>query len=176
MPPQEKKWVGAIESTIMRIGEYSSWIYLFIGVIVAYEVVLRYFFNAPTDWVEETSRLGMVWATFLLFPACMNRRQLISITLLSDAMGERGKMILEGLAFAIISIACAFVAWEAMIAAFDSAAVGRATASVLRIPYWLFYLPVALGFLLFFIQAALELILLVATGQRRKTELSHEEI
>jgi C4-dicarboxylate transporter, DctQ subunit len=176
MPPQEKKWVGAIESTIMKIGEYSSWIYLFIGVIVAYEVVLRYFFNAPTDWVEETSRLGMVWATFLLFPACMNRRQLISITLLSDAVGERGKMVLEGLAFAIISVACAVVAWEAAVAAFDSAAVGRATASVLRIPYWLFYLPVALGFFLFFVQAALELILLVATGQRRKTELSHEEI
>lgn len=176
MPPQEKKWVNAIEATILKIGEYSSWIYLFIGIIVAYEVALRYFFNSPTDWVEETSRLGMVWATFLLFPACMNRRQLISITLLSDAVGERGKMMLEGLAFAVISVACALVSWEATIAAFDSAAVGRATASVLRIPYWLFYLPVAVGFFLFFIQAALDLILLVATGQRRKTELSHEDI
>lgn len=176
MPPQEKKWVGAIETTTTRIGEYSSWIYLFIGVIVAYEVALRYFFNSPTDWVEETSRLGMVWATFLIFPACMNRRQLISITLLSDAMGERGKIMLEALSFAIISVACAFVSWEALVAAFDSAAVGRATASVMRIPYWLFYLPVALGFFLFFVQAALELILLIATGQRRKVELAHEEI
>jgi C4-dicarboxylate transporter, DctQ subunit len=176
MPPQEKKWVGAIEATIMKIGEYSAWIYLGIGVIVAYEVVLRYFLNAPTDWVEETSRLGMVWATFLLFPACMSRRQLISITLLSDAMGERGKVILEAISFAIIAIACGLVAYEATVAALDSAAVGRATASVMRIPYWVFYLPVALGFFLFFIQAALELILLIATGQRRKTELSHEEI
>jgi C4-dicarboxylate transporter, DctQ subunit len=176
MPPQEKKWVGAIEATIMRIGELSSWIYLSIGVIVAYEVVLRYFFNNPTDWVEETSRLGMVWATFLIFPACMSRRQLISITLLSEAVGARGKVILEALSFVIICAACAVVTWEAAIAAYDAAAVGRATASVLRIPYWLFYLPVAFGFFLFFIQAALELVLLAATGQRRKIELAHEEI
>jgi C4-dicarboxylate transporter, DctQ subunit len=176
MPPQEKKWVGTIESTIMRIGEYSSWIYLFIGIIVAYEVASRYFFNSPTDWVEETSRLGMVWATFLLFPACMGRRQLISITLFSDAVGERAKVVLEGISFAIIALACAVVSFEALVAAIDAATVGRATASVLRIPYWLFYLPVAIGFFLFFAQAALELILLVATGQRRKLELAHEEI
>jgi C4-dicarboxylate transporter DctQ subunit len=91
-------------------------------------------------------------------------------------VGDRGKILLEAFSFVVIAVACALVSWEAIVAAFDSAAVGRATASVLRIPYWLFYLPVALGFFLFFIQAALELILLVATGQRRKVEFAHEEI
>lgn len=171
---QEKRWVGALEATIARIGEVSSWIYLFIGVIVAYEVVLRYFFNAPTDWVEETSRLGMVWATFLLFAACMGRRQLITITLISHALDERGKNVLEGFSFALICVICALVSWHAAEAAIDAAVVGRATASVLRIPYWLFYFPVSLGFLLFFIQAAVELILLVMTGKRRKLDLVEE--
>lgn len=176
MSTEEKKWVAATEATVMKIGELSSWIYLLIGIIVAYEVALRYLFNSPTDWVEETSRLGMVWATFLIFPACMSRRQLISITLLSDALGDRGKAALEAISFAVICVACALVAWHAAEAAIDAAMVGRATASVLRIPYWLFYLPVALGFFLFFLQAALELVLLLATGQRRKLELTHEEI
>lgn len=175
MPQQEKRWVVATEGVILRIGELSSWIFFLIGMIVAYEVVLRYFFNSPTDWAEEISRLGMVWATFLIFSSCMNRRQLIAITLLSNAMGERGKATLEAFSFALICAVCATIAWHSAEAAIDAAMVGRATASVLRIPYWLFYLPVAIGFLLFFIQSALELTLLVATGQRRKLELAHEE-
>jgi C4-dicarboxylate transporter, DctQ subunit len=176
MPTREKRWVVAIESVVMKISEISSWIYLFIGVIVAYEVLMRYFFNSPTAWVEETSRLAMVWATFCIFAACLSRRQLIAITLLSNALGERGKCALEAISYALIAVICAYVGWLSLQAMLEAVAVNRSTASVLRIPYWAFYLPVTLGFLLFFVQATLEFVVIATTGERRKTDLGHEEI
>lgn len=165
-----------IENAIMAISEASSWIYLLMGVIVTFEVISRYVFHSPTDWVEEVSRLGMVWATFLLFASCLAQRQLITITLLSSALGERGRLYLEAAVFLIIGLTAGVIAWHSFESVLTMISMGRATASVLALPYWAFYLPLCLGFLMLFIQAAMEFLLICITGQRRRVEFGHEDI
>lgn len=167
---------NAIERAIVIVSEASSWIYFLIGSIVTYEVIARYIFHSPTEWVEEISRLGMVWATFLLMAVCLQQRQLITITLLSTALGERGRLLLEGAVFAVIAIIAAVVAVFSFGSVLTMISMGRATASTLALPYWLFYLPIFIGFLMLFIQAALDFILICMTGQRRNVHFVHEEI
>ncbi|MBE2899007.1 TRAP transporter small permease subunit [Pasteurellaceae bacterium 20609_3] len=55
-----------IDSIIERIGHYLSWLYLLIVFISFYEIVSRYIFNNPTDWVHETS---IALAAFLMIYA-----------------------------------------------------------------------------------------------------------
>jgi len=176
MSDARKSAATRIEGAIMAISEASSWIYFLIGSIVTYEVVARYVFHSPTEWVEEFSRLGMVWATFLLLAACLQKRQLITITLLSTALGERGRMILEAAVFAVIAVIAGIVALLSLQAVLTMISMGRAMASTLALPYWLFYLPIFIGFLMLFVQAALDFVLICLTGQSRRAHFAPEDI
>ncbi|MCJ8140960.1 TRAP transporter small permease [Falsirhodobacter halotolerans] len=171
--PNTTEW---IEGAIRVISEISAWVYFLIGAIVTYEVVARYVFRSPTEWVEEMSRLGMVWATFLLLAICLQQRQLITITLLSNALGPRGRLRLEAAVFAVIAVIAGVVAVFSAGAVLTMMSMGRATASTLALPYWLFYLPIFVGFLLLCVQATLDFVLICRTGQRRNTHFGHEEI
>lgn len=62
----EKNKMTYIDSIIERIGHYLSWLYLLIVFISFYEIVSRYIFNNPTDWVHETS---IALAAFLMIYA-----------------------------------------------------------------------------------------------------------
>lgn len=165
-----------IENVILAISEASSWIYFFIGAIVTFEVVARYVFHSPTDWVEEISRLGMVWATFLLLAVCLSQRQLITITLFSNSLSDRGKMILEAVIFIVIGILALVIGCLSFISVMTMISMGRATNSILALPYWLFYLPICIGFLMLSLQAIMEFALICLTGQRRRVEFGHEDI
>lgn len=165
-----------IENAIMAISEASSWIYFFIGAIVTFEVVARYVFHSPTDWVEEVSRLGMVWATFLLLAVCLAQRQLITITLFSNSLGDRGKMILEGVIFLVIGVLALVIGYLSFISVLTMISMGRATNSTLALPYWIFYLPICIGFLMLATQAIMEFLLICMTGKRRRIDFGHEDI
>jgi len=155
-------------------GAIAGWIYFAIGLIVSYEVVMRYFFNSPTDWVEEISRIGMVWGTFLLFAACIAERQLITITLVKANLSERGKMWLELFNFTLMALISAMLLWYAIVQLEDSIRIGRATATPLRVPYWIFYLPLVIGFGLMLLQALAEMAYILINRKRRKPDVEHE--
>lgn len=163
-----------IELPIRLCGNVAGWIYFGIGAIVAYEVVMRYFFNAPTHWVEESARIGMVWATFLLFAACISERQLITITLITGAFGERGRVIFELINFLLLSFTAAILLWFSVSMFLDAIRIGRATATPLRVPFWIFYLPLCLGFGLVLLQTVAESIYIIFTGKRRKPDVQPE--
>ena len=46
---------GWVDYTIRALGEKASFVFLLAVALTFYEVVLRYFFNAPTTWVHEIS-------------------------------------------------------------------------------------------------------------------------
>ncbi|RFC61982.1 TRAP transporter small permease [Fulvimarina endophytica] len=168
--------VRLLDKAVMGIAELSSWIYLLIGAIVTYEVVVRYVFNAPTHWVEEMSRLGMVWATFLILAACLNQRQLITITLLSNAAGPRVSAALEAITFALIAALALVIAWYGFESMMQTVSIGRRTNTTLSLPYWSFYLPIVLGFALLAVQALAELVLLLVFGARANEPFEPEDI
>ena len=54
-----------LENIIKYLGYLASGLFICIGFIVTYEVVMRYIFNSPTIWVNEMSRFLQIWATYL---------------------------------------------------------------------------------------------------------------
>ncbi|MEL6220019.1 MAG: TRAP transporter small permease subunit, partial [Pseudomonadota bacterium] len=61
------------------IGTVAAWMFFAIGLFVAWEVLLRYAFNAPTIWVDEVSRVFQIWATLLAGAYLLRHRELILI-------------------------------------------------------------------------------------------------
>ena len=89
-----------------------------IGILLAMatlvlEVVMRYFFNAPTTWAHETSTFLSAITFVFGGLLCVCRNSHIRVVLLYDLITGRARQILD----AVISLTCAvstgFFAWAA---------------------------------------------------------------
>lgn len=84
-----------LDHWVIRIGDIVSLLYLVAVLISAYEIFMRYFLNAPTVWVHETTIaiVGMSMAYGGLYcNACEGH---ISVTVVKDMLPEKAKRILE---------------------------------------------------------------------------------
>ena len=80
-------------------GYLASALFIAIGFIVSYEVIMRYLFNSPTIWVNEVSRFLQIWATYLALTYSFHKRDFIRITVIYDRLNETGKKILDFISF-----------------------------------------------------------------------------
>lgn len=84
-----------IEKIIEQLGRYLSWGYLFIVLISFYEIIARYIFNSPTEWVHETS---IALAGFLMLYAGLfayGRNKHIRVPILLNKLSDKWKNRLE---------------------------------------------------------------------------------
>ncbi|GAB5468230.1 MAG: hypothetical protein Kilf2KO_12600 [Rhodospirillales bacterium] len=132
-----------------------------IGVIVVWEVVARYLFNDPTIWTEETARLAMVWAVYAAAALILQERRLIVINAVVRLLPEAWRRAQEVFVLVlIVAFSAVAVVWGLGIIQ-ESIAVGRASATMLRLPQWIFELPVPLGFALLALQALARIVRLL---------------
>jgi TRAP-type C4-dicarboxylate transport system permease small subunit len=87
---------------------------VFIGVIAAsfvYEVVARYFFNAPTAWSYAVGEYVLCAAIFLSAPEQARRGAHISITLIAEKLDPERARRLRLCISLIAAAACCVAAW-----------------------------------------------------------------
>lgn len=102
------------------IGFACAPLYLFALLIAVREVVMRYGFDAPSDWAFEMTLTlcAIAWALSIGYVGQQDRH--IAITFLRDLSGPATKrkldiltLMLTGVAFAALAIAMADPAWKA---------------------------------------------------------------
>ena len=76
-------------------GYLASALFISIGFIVSYEVIMRYLFNSPTVWVNEISRFLQIWATYLALTYSFHKKEFIRITVIYDKLNDAGKRFLD---------------------------------------------------------------------------------
>lgn len=75
-------------------------------VIVSFmQVVMRYLFQDSLSWSEEFSRYLFIWLTWMSTGYAVRKHRHLRIEVLSDFLGEQGKIILDILA---MTVWCAF--------------------------------------------------------------------
>ena len=87
---------------------------LLLAVIVCsycYEVVSRYFFNAPTSWATPLVSYALASMIFLAMPQLTRLASHISITVLTDAAPYPIAGYLRALVRVLAAAACLFAAW-----------------------------------------------------------------
>ena len=154
--------VNAAIALIDRAGVICSrlagWLFFTIGLMITYEVVARYVFNAPTIWAEEMSRFFQVWAVYLGAAYVLRYRHLIRITLLTDRVGPLGRRIAEAFSLFVIGAVCVVaIIWGIDIVA-ESVRLHRTTSTMLAVPQWTTEIAIPVGFGLLLLQCLAELV------------------
>ena len=139
-------------------GYLASALFISIGFIVSYEVIMRYLFNSPTIWVNEVSRFLQIWATYLALTYSFHKQDFIRITVVYDRLNETGKKILDFISFIFIIIFSCFVVYYGWLIAYDSLKVGRTSSTILDVPSFLTELAIPLCFAFLVIRVILEAI------------------
>ena len=139
-------------------GYLASALFIAIGFIVSYEVIMRYLFNSPTIWVNEVSRFLQIWATYLALTYSFHKQDFIRITVIYDRLNETGKKILDFISFIFIIIFSSFVVYYGWLIAYDSLKVGRTSSTILDVPSFLTELAIPLCFAFLVIRVILEAI------------------
>ena len=139
-------------------GYLASALFITIGFIVSYEVIMRYLFNSPTIWVNEVSRFLQIWATYLALTYSFHKNDFIRITVIYDRLNDKGKKILDFISFIFILIFSSFVVYYGWLIAYDSLKVGRTSSTILDVPSFLTELAIPLCFAFLVLRVILEAI------------------
>lgn len=119
--------------------------FVVIGLIVAWEVFMRYVFGAPTRWVEETARVLQIYGVFLGCAWLVGQRAHIRIQVVANALPPGGRRWADRFALAVAGAAAAAGAWYAVALLRFAAETGQYTDSTLELPMWALHAPVAAG-------------------------------
>lgn len=129
---------------------------LFVGMLclimlfcVIYEVVARYFFNAPTLWSMEVNQYLFCIISLMGGGYCLVRDGHVRVDLLYPKLSAKGRAITDWCLFPLALLLCGLLVWFGWQETWDSIVDRRISDSVMGMPLWpaWFSVPVA-GFLL----------------------------
>jgi len=106
---------GRIARLVDLIGNWTSHLFLIVVAITAYEVVMRYFFNAPTIWVHELA-VALAATCFVVGgPVVHQRQQHITISVIYDRIGpaaQRWSRAVSSVLALIFCVLLTYAAWQ----------------------------------------------------------------
>ena len=106
MVPQD-----ALSAWLAPLGRIVSLAFLFVTAITFLEVVLRYGFNSPTQWVHETT-IATTAVCFAFGGAyCLALDRHIRVVLLYDALSPGARRWFDVVISIVGALACALMAW-----------------------------------------------------------------
>ena len=156
-------WVDIVTRIV---GEQTSLFFLVAVALTFYEVVLRYFFNAPTTWVHEVT-IALTAAAFIIAGSyTLQRNDHIRISLVFDMAPVRTRRWLNVVNLILTLYFLTALEYGAAIQAGKSIAVVKRTGTASDLP-----IPVALKSLLF---AGVAMMILQAIVQLRRALRSRE--
>jgi TRAP-type mannitol/chloroaromatic compound transport system permease small subunit len=158
LPQASEMHGGWVDAATRVLGEKTSFVFLIAVALTFYEVVLRYFFNAPTTWVHEIS-IALTAAAFIISGSyTLQRRDHIRISLVLDSLPQPLRRPLNAVNLIVTIYFLVALGYGAAVQASKAIAVVErtGTASNLPLPVTLKSLLVA-GVVLMILQAAVQL-------------------
>ena len=120
----------------------------FSGVMLTYEVVARYFFNAPTIWAAELSQMCLIWACPIAMGWALTHRRHIRVTAITAQLPPRGRQAAEILSLTVVFVFSVVVLIYGFDIFHDSFVRGRTTGTMMDMPAWMPEASVPAGFAL----------------------------
>ena len=149
------KFVDALSEVM---GKLAAWMYFAVGLIITYEVFMRYVFVSPTMWVDEVARITQVWATYLAGAYALKFREMVVIDIAFKDPTKISRKIVESFSLLVIVFFCAVAVWFGYELWLKSTLRGHTTDTSLALPKWFTQASIWIGFGLLLLQAVVELI------------------
>lgn len=140
--------LAAIQDGLSRAGFIlAACILAFISAAYCYEVVSRYFFNAPTIWASPLVSYALCLTIFLALPDLARRGLQVSIDLHEAWASPAQIAALLRLTRIAAGIACLAAAWITAAQAWSEYSFGVLTNTYVPIPKWWLFVFIPYGFL-----------------------------
>jgi TRAP-type C4-dicarboxylate transport system permease small subunit len=143
-----------VEKFNLAIGYLCGLGILVMGLVLAYEVVCRYFFDSPTIWAQETSVYIFMWTMLAGSAYTLMKGKHVRIDLLFERLSQRMQCRLDILTSLIGVAFSAVVSWQAWEMMLSSLKFAKVSATLLRVPMWIPQCSLLLGFVLLTFQFA----------------------
>ena len=107
------KWLDKVSETLNNFGGALSGIaILILGIIVSYEVIMRYIFRSPTIWVADISLLLCIGSVFLAVGYAMKQKAHIAVDLITGRLSYRNQVLFSVISLIFSAVYCFFLTWK----------------------------------------------------------------
>jgi TRAP-type C4-dicarboxylate transport system permease small subunit len=146
--------------------EESVLVLLMIGIscTMFLQIIMRYIFSMPLTWPEEISRYMWIWTVFFSMSYAIKVGNVLRVDILTEFMGERLKKYLEMILQVIALIVYSIFSYYSVIVE-KALITSKRVSPALRIPMYMVYFVVCIGFFLSVIRTVQFLVKLSANGK-----------
>lgn len=131
----------------------ASVLVFFIMCSVCFEVVSRYFYNAPTTWVVEISSIILLFTPFLVGAWVLRNDGHVKMDLILEQFSKKNQALIKTITSVMAAVACLILVYYGTKLAWDFYKTHYFTNTLLRLPKSPILSIIPIGFFLLFIQA-----------------------
>jgi C4-dicarboxylate transporter DctM subunit len=128
------RWGDFLDKLNMLGGALSGIFILVMGLIVTYEVIMRYIFRSPTTWVLEISIYLSLASVFLAGGNAMRLKKHIQVDAVTSRLSSRDQSLFQLICLTLSLIYCAVFTWKGAEIAIRSYLTGEVSQTVLNTP------------------------------------------
>lgn len=146
---------------------------LFMGLILFYEVIARFIFNAPTIWVQEVAVYLFMWTMLAGAAYTLMLGKHVRIDLLFDRLPHGVQRLFDIISSTIGMFFCILVSVQAYEMIMASFRYRKVSATILRVPLWIIQSALFLGFILLSFQFFFIILNRITEREERKVDVTH---
>jgi len=117
----------------------------FMAFAITYDVVMRYFFNAPTIWVFDTSSYAMLWLAFLAAPGLIRSHEHIRIEFLTMRLSPRARSYAGAATSLLAAVTMSVVLWQTANETYTAYIKNFLTVGSFEVPRWIVWVAMPIG-------------------------------
>ena len=160
--------VHAIDTFQERFGKAISFLTVGMMSVIAVEVVLRYVFNSPTLWAQETAQF--FYGTYCILGGAyvLLHKAHVGMDIVYTRFSPRVRAIIDLFTSPLVFLYLGVMLWQGTVFALKSVGVFEVSITVWAPPIWPVKLMLPLAALLFFIEGIVKLVrdlAIVITGR-----------
>jgi len=108
-----------------------------VALCITYEVVMRFFFRAPTSWVSDVSIYLTSAGVFLSVAYTLKEKGHVRVDFITNLLSGRTALIMEVLGTLLGILYCFVLGWEGAKIAFQAYQLGELPSTILKIPMFI---------------------------------------
>ena len=153
---QQKNIVVRILDKITDVSDSAMGIaMLAVALITMFDVIMRHFFHAPTEWAYDICVYALIWYSFIVAGQALKGGHHIKVDVIINMLKGRSRVMTDLIAYVGVAVYSAMMTNYCFQVMFNNFRMGARSISLLRAPHWIIQLGMVIGAAILFVQAVL---------------------
>ena len=153
---QQKNIVVRILDKITDISDSAMGIaMLAVALMTMYDVIMRHFFHAPTEWAYDICVYVLIWYSFIVAGQALKDGHHIKVDVIINMVKGRPRVMTDLVAYIGVAVYSAMMTNYCFQVMATNFRMGARSISLLRAPLWIIQLGMVIGAAILFVQAVL---------------------